>query len=190
MAQAQDSATQLCQQNPAFSVGMMRAVIISELKAGQDLGTENPETLAQESAAKGVSDCAADMRADPGLAAVLAALPPADAKTGWDAYNVACADHSGSKGACITAEVDSAKAIKRMIALDRPAGLRTLVETCALVLPQTPAMAEWRACVDIAMATHPSDDDLQACKTSVPWHAAKTGAEAGRIVSACLGHAK
>ena len=47
-------------------------------------------------------------------------------------------------------------------------------------------MAEWRACVDVALAVHAPEDLAEACKTTVPWHSAKTGAAGGGVVAECL----
>ncbi len=187
-AHADPAAIALCGQNPAFSVSIMRTVIAEQLNTTHDpsLDTESPDQLATDAANRGIADCTADIARNPDIFQALSGLSPADATIGWDAYNVACADHIASKAACIRAEIASQKALRRMSATNTPPGARALVETCALVLPQTPAMAEWRACVDVALAVHAPEDVADACKTTVAWHSAKTGALGGEIVAACL----
>lgn len=185
-------ARALCAQNPAFGVDIMRSVIEEQRRSGQnpDLDQADPDRLARQAADRGIADCAADMAREPALFDTLAAQTGTDATIGWDAFNVACASHAGSMAACITAEISSARALKRMSAGNRPPGATALVETCALVLPQTPPMAEWRACVDIALSVRAPEAAALACKTNVPWHSASNGAAAGRIVAACLGQVK
>ena len=77
-------------------------------------------------------------------------------------------------------------ALKRMAAGDTPAGAKALVLTCHLVMQEDPPMVEWRACVDAALAIHPSPQAVETCKVRVNYHVAKTGEEAGRVVTACL----
>ncbi len=183
------AAEDLCARNPAFSASVMLAIVRAQLQRDHDpaLDADTPEKLADQAVVQGITECAAEVRADPSIAAALSGLGAADTSVGWDAYNTACSDRKVNKGACITAEVGSAQALKRMMATDSPAGAKTLVQTCALVMASDPAMAEWRQCVDLALAAHASADRAKQCKISVSWHVAKTGAEAGRILAGCLG---
>ena len=126
------------------------------------------------------------MRADPSIAAALSGLAEADQSVAWDAYNTACADHHASRGQCITAEVGAARALKHMMATNTPPGVRTIVQACALVMQTDPAMAEWRSCVDQALAVHASEDAAERCKLSASWHMARTGEQAGQVIAACL----
>ncbi len=183
-----DEATDLCAQNPAFSRSVMLAIVQSQLQHDHDpaLDADTPEALADKAVAQGVSECAAELRADPGIAAALAGLGKADASVAWDAYNTACGDRKTSKGACITAEVGAANALKHMVATNTPPGARTLVQTCELMMQTDPAMADWRHCVDLGLAAHAPEDRAKQCKLSANWHTAKNGDEAGRAIVACL----
>jgi len=183
-----DPADTLCAGNPAFSPDIMLRIVQAELQGDHDPGldADTPENIAKQASAQGISECAAEVRRDPSIAAALGALTGPDLQVGWDAYNTACADHKASRGACITAEVASDKALKRMVAKNEPPGAKTIVQTCELVMQSDPGMAEWRACVDQGLAVHPSESTAKRCKLAATWHVAKTGAEAGAIVAACL----
>ena len=187
-ALALPAAETLCASNPAFSPKVMRAIVQEQLQHDHDpaLDADTPDKLATEATAQGISECAAAIRADPSIATALSSLGPADLEVGWDAYNTACSDRKTQRGACISAEVGSAKALKHMMATNVPPGSKALVQTCELVMQSDPAMAEWRQCVDQALATHPSEDAAKRCKVSVSWHVARTGVEAGRVVAQCL----
>ncbi len=178
----------LCAANPAFSPKIMLAIVQSQLQHDHDpaLDADTPENMAQKAAAQGIAECAADMRADPSIAPSLSGLTGADVQVGWDAYNTACSDRRTARGACITAEVGAARALKRMMATNSPPGAKALVQTCELVMLSDPAMAEWRECVDQALALHPTEQAARQCKVSAAWHVAKTGAEAARVVTQCL----
>jgi hypothetical protein len=189
VAGAQTSAgIALCRGNAAYSADVMRNVLAAQLEKDHDaaLDAEPPEQMAAEASAQGVKDCATDMQNNPPLYEALAGLSGADIQVGWDAYNTACSDRTSSKAACVKAEVGAVRALKRMVATNQPPGARTLVETCELVLKSEPAMADWRECVDTALAVHAPAGDAARCKTAVPWHTSKTGAESGRVVSDCL----
>jgi hypothetical protein len=183
-----DQADALCAQNPAYSVRVMRAVVQAQLLQDHDpaLDKAPPEQVAEQASAQGIAECAAEMRADPSIVAALAGLKGADQQAGWDAYNTACLDHKASRGACITAEVGSAKMLRRMAATDQPPGAKTLLQACELIMQTDPAMAEWRSCVDQALAVHATEAVAKQCKLSATWHVAKTGAEAGQMLTACL----
>jgi len=183
-----DPAESLCAQNPAFSPSIMLKIVQAQLEADHDpsLEADTPENIAKQAAAQGIAECAADVRRDPSIMAALGSLGGADLQVGWDAYNTACADHRASRGACITAEVQSDKALKRLISTDSPAGAKTLVQTCELVMQTDPPLAEWRECVDQGLAVHASAAAAKRCKLSATWHVAKSGAEAGGLVAACL----
>jgi hypothetical protein len=183
-----ESAESLCAQNPAFSPTIMLKIVQAQLEADHDpsLEADTPENVAKQASVQGIAECAAEMRADPSIMAALGSLSGADLQVGWDAFNTACADHKASRGACITAEVQSDKALKRMISTDSPAGAKALVQTCELVMQTDPPLAEWRECVDQGLAVHASGAAAKRCKLSATWHVAKTGAEAGGIVAACL----
>jgi hypothetical protein len=182
------AAEDLCARNPAFSQSVMLAVVRAQLQRDHDpaLDADTPEKLADDAVVQGINECAAEVRADPSIAAALGGLGAADASVGWDAYNTSCADRKVNRGACITAEVGSAGALKRMMATDNPKGAKTLVQACALVMVSDPAMAEWRQCVDLALAAHASAERAKQCKISVSWHVAKTGVEAGQVLARCL----
>ncbi len=183
-----DDAASLCATNPAYSQAVMLSVVQSQLQHDHDaaLDGDTPEHLAERAVEQGVAECAAALRADPRLAAALGGLGRADAAFGWDAFNTACADRAGSKGACITAEVGSARALRTLAGAGAPAGARTLVQACALVLRADPPMTDWRQCVDEGLAVHASDAAAARCKLALSWHSAGTGAEAGAAVARCL----
>ena len=181
-------AETLCARNPAYTNAIMLAIVREQLGRDHDpaLDADTPEKLAQQATAQGIAECAAEVRADPSVAAALSGLTDADQSVAWDAYNTACADHRASRGQCITAEVGAARALKHLMAANTPPGARTLVQACALVMQTDPAMAEWRICVDQSLAAHPSEDAAKRCKLSASWHVAKTGEEAGRVIATCL----
>jgi hypothetical protein len=185
---ADDAAAALCRGNPAYSLPVMQSVLDAQLSKDHDpaLDAESPDKMAAEAVEQGVTDCATELRRDPAIFQALAALSGSDLAIGWDAYNTACDSHSGSKAACIAAEVGSVRALKRMVATNQPPGAKALVETCELVLQTDPAMAEWRVCVDRSLAVHASPEAASRCKTSVTWHVAKTGAEAAQAIGQCL----
>ena len=182
-------AETICATNPAYSQPIMLSIVQSQLQRDHDpaLDTDTPEHLATRAVAQGIAECAADLRADPSIAPAFAGLDTPDRTVAWDAYNTACADHKASRGACITAEVGAAKALKRLMAGGSPAVAKTLVQACALVLQADPAMAEWRQCVDVSLAVHPTPERAAQCKLSANWHVARTGAEAGGALASCLG---
>jgi hypothetical protein len=183
-----DPAETLCAQNPAFAADLMEKVIRGQLEADHDpsLDADTPEHLAQQASAQGIAECAAEMRRDPSVAAAFASAGPNDMQVAWDAFNTACADHAASRGACISAEINSSKALRRMIATDQPDGAKALVQTCELVMQADPPLAEWRECVDQALAVHASGSTAKRCKLAATWHVAKSGAQAGALVAACL----
>jgi len=183
-----DPASDLCAQNPAFAPSIMLKIVQAQLEGDHDpsLDADTPENIARQASTQGMAECAAEARADPSIVAALGSLSAADQPVGWDAFNTACTDHKASRGACITAEVQADKALKRMISTDKPAGAKTLVQTCELVMQTDPPLAEWRECVDQGLAVHASPAAAKRCKLSATWHVAKTGAEAGGIVAACL----
>ena len=188
-ARAQDdAAASLCRTNPAYSAAVMRSVLLAQLQKDHDpaLDAEPPDQMAAEASEQGVKDCATELRREPSIYKALAPLSGSDLPVGWDAYNTACSDHSQTKADCIKAEVGSVRALKRMMATDQPPGAKALVESCELVLQSDPAMADWRECVDTALAAHADPGRAAHCKTSVAWHVAKTGAEAGTILRTCL----
>jgi hypothetical protein len=188
MAASPTPEMMLCATNPAYSASVMRSVLESQLQRDHDpsLDSTPPDQLAEQAVEQGISECAEAMRKDATIYAALYPLASDERTIGWDAYNTACNDRVGSKGACITAEVGSVRALKRMAAADTPPGARALVQACQLVLKTDPAMADWRACVDQGLAVHAPPAKASACKLSVNWHVARTGAEAGRLVTACL----
>jgi len=181
--------SQLCASNPAFSESIMRDALDAQLTKDHDpaLDTTPPEQLAQQAVGQAISDCAKDLAHDTATLQALSGLAGADRAVAWDAYNTTCSDHGATRGDCIRAELGSVRALKRMVATDDPKGSKALVETCELVLQTDPAMADWRQCVDQGLAVHADPDKTAQCKLQVAWHSAKTGAEAGRIVAACLG---
>jgi hypothetical protein len=187
-AWADDAATTLCRTNPAYSADVMRSVLTAQLEKDHDpsLDAETPDQLAAEAAEQGVKDCATELRGNEPLFEVLVPLRGADLAVGWDAYNTNCADHAATKPACVKAEVGAVHALKHMMATNTPPGAKILVETCELALKTDPAMADWRECVDMGLAVHAKPQTAEHCKVSVPWHSAKTGAEAGGALVACL----
>ena len=188
-AHAQSAALMAtCATNPAYAPDVMRSVLNAQLQKDHDdaLEAEPPAQMANEAAALGIKDCTADLAAHPAIAQVLAGLTLMDQQVAWDAYNTSCSDHGATKAACMRAEIDSAQTLRRMSRTDNPLGSRTLVATCQLVLTSDFAMVEWRMCVDTGLAVHATPAREAACKTSVNWHVAKTGAQAGAIVAACL----
>ncbi|MGG2329536.1 hypothetical protein ACE40V_24600, partial [Salmonella enterica] len=82
---------------------------------------------------------------------------------------------------CVKAEIGSQQALRLMLASDKPPGAKAIAQTCELVLQADPAMADWRECVDVALAEHATPQAADACKLSVTWHATKNGAEAGHL---------
>ena len=188
VAWGEDAATILCRSNPAYGVDIMRGVLEAQLQKDHDpaLDAQPPAQMAVEASEQGIKDCAAELQAHPAIFQALVTLSGSELEVGWDAYNSACGDRGGSKADCIKSEVGSVRALKRMIATDTPPGAKTLVETCELVLQSEPSMADWRECVDLGLAAHAAADRATRCKTIVPWHGARTGAEAGKIVAACL----
>ncbi len=186
---ADDAETTLCRSNPAYSIEVMRNVLQAQLQKDHDpaLDAESPDQMADEAVEQGVKDCAADLQRNPAIYKALAPLTGNDLPVGWDAYNTACSDRNVSKAACIAAEVGSVRALKRMMVTDQPPGAKALVESCELVLTADPPMADWRECVDTALAAHADADRARQCKTAVAWHVAKTGVEAGKILRGCLG---
>ena len=174
--------------NPAYSQSIMLGIVQTQLQRDHDpaLDTDTPEHLATRAVAQGIAECAAELRADPSIAAAFAGLDRRDTTVAWDAYNTACADHKTSRGACISAEVGAARAIKHLMSAGSAPVARTLVQACELVLVADPAMADWRQCVDLSLASHPSAERAAQCKLSANWHAARTGAEAGALLGACL----
>jgi len=183
-----DPAEALCAQNPAFSQSIMLKIVQSQLEGEHDpsLDADTPENIAKQAQVQGIAECAAEIRGDPSILAAFGGLSGPDAQVAWDAFNTACADHKASRGACITSEVQADTALKRMISKDQPPGAKVLVQTCELVMQSDPALAEWRECVDQGLALHPTESAAKRCKLSATWHVAKTGAEAGAIVAACL----
>jgi hypothetical protein len=188
LAQPPDAATTLCATNPAYSQEVMRSVLEAQLQKDHDpaLDAEPPAQMAAETAQLGVQNCATELRANPDILQALTGLSPIDTPVGWDAYNTTCDDRKASKGACIKAEIGSAQALRHMAQKDQPPGAKALVQACQLVLKSDLAMAEWRLCVDQGLAVHAPAAKAAQCKTSVNWHVAKDGAEAGGAVAACL----
>jgi hypothetical protein len=183
-----DPVTQLCATNPAYSPSVMSAVLSAQLAKDHDeaLDAEPPAQMAAEAAALGIKDCAADLNAHPDIVRALTGLSPVDEQVAWDAYNTTCSDRASSKADCIKAESGSAQALRHMAQTNQPPGAQPLVQACGLILTSGFAMAEWRLCVDQALAVHATPDKARQCKTSVNWHVAKTGAQAGAILAACL----
>ncbi len=183
-----DPVTALCATNPAYAPGVMSAVLSAQLSKDHDeaLDAEPPAQMAAEASALGIKDCAADLSAHPDVVKALAGLAPADEQVAWDAYNTTCSDRGSSKADCIKGEAGSAQALRHMARTDQPAGAKALVQACELVLTSGFAMAEWRLCVDQGLAVHAAPAKAKQCKISVTWHVAKTGAEAGGILAACL----
>jgi hypothetical protein len=191
-ARAEDAAAALCRGNPAFAMSVIQGVLAAQLERDHDpaLDAEPPSQMAAEAVEQGVKDCAETLHHDPATGQVLQSFTGADREIAWDAYNTSCADHVASRADCIRAEVGAVRALKHMVAKDDPPGAKTLVETCQLVLKPDPPMADWRECVDLALATHPDRSAADRCKTSVAWHTTTSGADAGRMLAACLGAGK
>jgi len=187
-ARAQSELAALCRTNPAYSLAVMRAVLAAQLQRDHDdaLDAEPPDKLAAEAVEQGVKECVDGLSRDPKLAGVLAGLSGADQKVAWDAYNISCADHAGTKAECVTAEVGSVRALKRMASQDQPPGAQALVASCELIMTADPPMADWRQCVDQGLAVHAAKEAAERCKTTVNWHVTKSGLEAGRILASCL----
>ena len=178
----------LCATNPAYAPDVMRSVLNAQLQKDHDeaLDAEPPDQMAREAAALGIKECASDIAAQPGIAQILTGLQMIDQQVAWDAYNTTCSDHGATKAACMKAELGSAQALRRMSKTNDPPGSRALVSACQLVLTSDFAMVEWRICVDAGLAVHATPARAAQCKTSVNWHVAKTGAQAGAIVAGCL----
>jgi hypothetical protein len=189
-AQAPDAITTLCATNPAYGQEVMQSVLQAQLQKDHDpaLDSEPPEQMAAEAAQMGIKDCATELHAHPAIAQALSGLSPVDAQVGWDAYNTTCSDRAGSKGDCIKAEVGAAQALRHMARTNQPPGATALVQACQLVMKSDLAMVEWRLCVDQGLALHPTPAKAAQCKTSVNWHIARTGTEAGTEVTRCLSH--
>jgi hypothetical protein len=180
--------TMLCGTNPAYSAAVMLSVLQAQLQKDHDpsLDSTPPDQLAEQAVEQGITECAQELQKDPAIYGALSGLSGSERDIGWDAYNTACSDRTGSKGACITAEVGAVRALKHMAATNTPPGARALVQACQLVLKTDPAMADWRQCVDQSLAVHASADKAASCKLSVSWHVAKTGTEAASVMAACL----
>ena len=178
----------ICATNPAYAPDVMRSVLNAQLQKDHDeaLDAEPPEQMANEAAQLGIKECTEDLAAHPAIGDALKGLALTDQQVAWDAYNTTCNDHGATKAACMKAEVGSAQALRRMSRTNDPAGSRALVAACQLVLMTDFAMVEWRTCVDAGLAVHATPARAAACKTSVNWHVAKTGAQAGAIVAGCL----
>jgi hypothetical protein len=188
-AAAQPNAVvQLCATNPAYSQDVMRSVLDAQLQRDHDpaLDSKPPEEMAAETAQLGIQDCAKDLTANPGIIQALTGLSQTDMQVAWDAYNTNCDDRRASKAECMKAEVGSAQALRHMVKTDQPDGARALVQACQLVLVSDLAMTEWRLCVDQGLAVHAPPAKAAQCKTSVNWHVAKTGQQAGAEVASCL----
>jgi hypothetical protein len=183
-----DALSRLCATNPAYGEAVMRSVLDAQLEKDHDpaLDAEPPAQMASEAAALGVKDCAKDLGEHPGIAGVLVGLSAVDLNVAWDAYNTSCDDRKATKAECMKAEVGAAQALRHMAQTDQPAGARALVQACQLVLVSDLAMTEWRLCVDQGLAVHAAPGVAARCKTSVNWHVAKTGAQAGAEVAGCL----
>lgn len=183
-----DPVTALCATNPAYAPGVMSAVLNAQLAKDHDeaLDAEPPAQMAAEASALGIKDCAADLNSHPAIVKSVAGLGMVDQQVAWDAYNTTCNDRANSKAECIKAEVGSAQALRHMAQTNEPAGATYLVQACQLVLTNDFAMAEWRTCVDQGLAVHATPEKAKQCKISVNWHIAKTGAQAGAVLAACL----
>jgi hypothetical protein len=183
-----DSAETLCASNPAFSPEVMLRVVQVELQGDHDpsLDADTPEHIASQASTQGIAECAAEVRNDPSIASALGGMTGPDLQAGWDAYNTACSDRKVSRGDCISAEVAAGKALRRMVKEDEPAGAKSLVQTCQLVMKTDRGNTEWRQCVDMGLAVHASGGAAKRCKLSATWHVAGSGAEAGGIIASCL----
>jgi hypothetical protein len=191
-ARAQDAAATLCRGNPAFALNVIQGVLAAQLERDHDpaLDAEPPGQMAAEAVEQGVKDCAETMHKDPATDQAVQSFTGPDREIAWDAFNTSCADHVASRADCIRAEVGAVRALKHMVAKDDPPGAKALVETCQLVLKPDPPMADWRECVDLALATHAGRGTAERCKTSVAWHTTTSGADAGHMLAACLGAGK
>ncbi len=187
-ARAQDAAAALCRGNPAYQLNVIAAIVQAQLQRDHDpaLDAEPPDQMAASAVEQGVKDCADVLHKDPATLQAIGGYTYADQQIAWDAFNTSCSDHVASRAACIRAEVDSVHALKRMTAIDQPPGSRALVAACELVLKPDPAIAEWRACVDVALSAHADRAAADRCKTSVDWHVTTSGSDAGRALKACL----
>ena len=183
-----ETADSLCSSNPAFSPDVMLRVVQVELQGDHDpsLDADTPEHIASQASTQGIAECAAEVRSDPSIASALESMKGPDLQAGWDAYNTVCADRKVSRGACISVEVASGKALKQMVKEDEPPGAKTLVQTCTLVMKADRGNAEWRQCVDMGLAVHAPASAAKRCKMSATWHVAETGAQAGQIIATCL----
>jgi D-alanyl-D-alanine carboxypeptidase len=183
-----ETADSLCSSNPAFAPDVMLRVVQVELQGDHDpsLDADTPEHIASQASTQGIAECAAEVRTDPSIASALGAMKGADLQAGWDAYNTVCTDKRVSRGACISAEVNAGKALKQMTKDDEPAGAKTLVQTCTLVMKADRGNAEWKQCVDMGLAVRASGSAAKRCKMSATWHVAETGAQAGEIIANCL----
>jgi hypothetical protein len=189
---AEDAAVTLCRSNPAYALNVIQQIVAAQLERDHDpaLDTEPPDQMAAGAVELGVKECADVLHRDPATLQVLASVSGSDQQVAWDAFNTSCSDHVASRAACIRAEVGSVHALKLMTARDDPPGSKALVEACELVLKPDPAMADWRECVDDALAVHADRAAANRCKTSVPWHVTTSGADAGHTLARCLGGGK
>jgi hypothetical protein len=188
-ARADDDAATLCRTNPANALSVIQGIVNAQLQRDHDpaLDTEPPDQMAAGAVELGVKQCADTLHKDPATQQALASYTGTDLTVAWDAFNTSCADHVASRSACIRAEVASTQALRRMTLHDEPPGSKAMVEACELILKPDPAMADWRECVDQALATHAGRPAANRCKTSVAWHVTSSGADAGRELAACLG---
>jgi hypothetical protein len=188
-ARADDAAATLCRSNPAYALNVIQGIVNAQLQRDHDpaLDTEPPDQMAAGAVELGVKQCADTLRADNASQQALASYAGTDLQVAWDAFNTSCANHVGTRAACIRAEVASTQALRRMTLRDDPPGSKAMVEACELILKPDPAMADWRECVDRALATHAGRPAANRCKTSVAWHVTSSGADAGRELAACLG---
>ncbi len=188
LARAEDAAAALCRTNPANSLSVIQGIITAQLQRDHDpaLDTEPPDQMAAGAVELGVKQCADTLHGDPATNQIMMSYTGADLQVAWDAFNTSCADHVASRAACIRAEVASTQALRRMTQHDEPPGSKAMVEACELILKPDPAMADWRECVDQALATHAGRPAANRCKTTVAWHVTTSGADAGRELAACL----
>jgi len=187
-AWADDAAATLCRTNPANSLIVIQGIVNAQLQRDHDpaLDTEPPDQMAAGAVELGVKQCADTLHKDPATNQALLSFTGTDLQVAWDAFNTSCADHVASRAACVRAEVASTQALRRMTSRDDPPGSKAMVEACELILKPDPAMADWRECVDQALATHAARPAANRCKTSVAWHVTSSGADAGRELAACL----
>jgi hypothetical protein len=191
-ALAEDSAVTLCRSNPAYALNVIQQIVAAQLERDHDpaLDTEPPDQMAASAVELGVKECADVLHKDAPTQQALLSFSGSDQQVAWDAFNTSCSDHVASRAACIRAEVGSVHALKHMTARDDPPGSKALVEACELVLKPDPAMADWRECVDDALAAHADRAAANRCKTNVPWHITTSGADAGHTLASCLGRGK